>query len=1267
MARLESVAVGGFYPTPVEVLPAITRFLRTAGRKSFAYLDPCAGDGAAILSVVEALHSREDDVTLFTIELEQTRHAALKENITSRVRDWRSRDYYALHGDAFKANWTAKRGVGLLWLNPPYDLDPQYGRLEEKFLTRFAPALGEGGVLAFLVPFYALKASAKTLAKLFTDVSCYRFPGDFFESYKQVVLFATRRVSDLWVPDPEIETQVVGWAGDPASIPELPTTPDRSFTIPSHESYSEAFEKWVMKGLDFKSLLASVHPWGVTDRGGNLSQIPGIVPEGALADLLTRKYPLAMPPRSAHIAAGIAAGIFNGARITPDDPNSKFPPILVKGVFDKEFRTVDEKVDKDGNVKGLIQVQQPKLVTTALDLSTNKYVTIKPSVDQTNPDSLDDMTMADLLGTYGRGLMDVMLQQCPVLHDPARGEDKIELPALARPLYQAQAQATMATIKLLGGLNCSHAQRKGKAAFVLGEIGSGKTSVALATAQAIGSNRVLVMCPPHLLTSWQDQIAAVVPWFNVVVLSDVGDVRALAHSKDTRPTIAILSRETAKLGHGYASVAHCGKCGAAVPADLDAAKKRARCEHRRLNPVGTFGRLVNDLIYDLFHIFPEDMRLRQFPLSRHLIAGSKTWIDAKKKGVKAYISANWERLVRRGHLDRLVDKLVASDHDKGLSTAVRLILADPRPELVFQTVRTLYAQPVPEYSYSDPDHIRTARSLLLVLPPSTAMDELIAELKEIDATRTKGQSSYYAPRDPWEAWQRRYDCLWHGAENPRDWDYSSIAREDGELTYEKIKVGVKEGVLDAFGTLASMGFRWSEECGEPLFQAIADPRRFPLATFICRYYPQLFDLLVLDEGHEYATDGSAQERSAHRLTSLGIPTLLLTGTVMNGYAESLFTNMWALSGDFRREFDRDDRSRFVDRYGYRKRLVEDKDKETGKVVEYGSMSDRVQTSERMIGDAPGVLPLFLLRYLLPMSVTLHKTDLSVDIPKCTEIVERVSASQKLADSFSRLQDTLLRQITKDRFEEDLSGKLWGALAELPSYLDLATEDVGNTDSGRYEIRYPDSVGGGLVASADPLPASTLLPKEVWMLDQVEASLEEGRNVMVFAWHTKLLPRLARLIEARTGEKCPVLIPAKVPTKKRETWINQEIVKKGRRVLVVNPVTVQTGLNNLIYFADEIWMENPACNPVTYRQAVGRVDRIGQQKPTRILFPLYQNTAQEELHSLLLQKVAVSMSTDGLDAESALQAAGVGDTGGFSTFAVGRQLYNLLMTRESRAA
>ena len=43
-----------------------------------------------------------------------------------------------------------------------------------------------------------------------------------------------------------------------------------------------------------------------------------------------------------------------------------------------------------------------------------------------------------------------------------------------------------------------------------------------------------------------------------------------------------------------------------------------------------------------------------------------------------------------------------------------------------------------------------------------------------------------------------------------------------------------------------------------------------------------------------------------------------------------------------------------------------------------------------------------------------------------------------------------------------AGKLWGAMSELPSYLDLGTEDTGNATSAQglpcYEIRYPEDLG-----------------------------------------------------------------------------------------------------------------------------------------------------------------------------------------------------------------
>jgi hypothetical protein len=166
---------------------------------------------------------------------------------------------------------------------------------------------------------------------------------------------------------------------------------------------------------------------------------------------------------------------------------------------------------------------------------------------------------------------------------------------------------------------------------------------------------------------------------------------------------------------------------------------------------------------------------------------------------------------------------------------------------------------------------------------------------------------------------------------------------------------------------------------------------------------------------------------------------------------------------------------------------------------------------------------------------------------------------------------------------------------------------------------------------------------------------------VVCWHIDVLPRLQTLIRDELGEEAPILLADKVPTGKRQDWIDAKIVKPKRRIMLANPVCIQTGLNNLVWFSSQIWIENPACNPTIFRQAIGRVDRIGQKaSETRIHLPVYVGTLQEQLYGLLLRKVAVAVSADGLDPESALQAAGAGEDDGYlAGLSLGKQLWEMM--------
>jgi hypothetical protein len=84
------------------------------------------------------------------------------------------------------------------------------------------------------------------------------------------------------------------------------------------------------------------------------------------------------------------------------------------------------------------------------------------------------------------------------------------------------------------------------------------------------------------------------------------------------------------------------------------------------------------------------------------------------------------------------------------------------------------------------------------------------------------------------------------------------------------------------------------ECGGPLWQADrSGPRRFSLANYIARRMPGFFDLLIVDEQHEYKARGSAQGLAAGTLAEACGRTLTLTGTLMGGYASTLFHLLWS--------------------------------------------------------------------------------------------------------------------------------------------------------------------------------------------------------------------------------------------------------------------------------------------------------------------------------------------------------------------------------------
>lgn len=1259
MARPESQIRAGFYPTPEHLLPAIAGLVRPEPRwqsDGVTILDPCAGEGVALRVLAKAWRCWGG---AHAIELEAGRHAELARHLHQR----------ALHGDTFRAVVSGP-GAAVLYLNPPYDVDRDHGRLEERFLARTLGWLAVGGALVFVVPHYALAASAATLARHFEDVACYRFPAADFAAYRQIVLVARRRGA-LPYPDLMVAERVHGWANDAESAPVLPGADEVAPVLAV--KVQSGFTRFVMAALDLPGLLASCAPWTATVRGG--ARLERAVSPEPDETLQARTYPMASTPRAAHLAAALAAGVFNGAAVQPNDGQG--PALLVKGTFSREWRKVDEKLNKDGKVVAHVEVQAPQLVTTVLDLTTGAVHTLRAAGDVTGATDPGAMTTADLLDRYGVGLMRAMMRACPVIKP-----EPLELPRLSRALYAAQADTVRTVAHLLRHGDAAGGLPTG--AIVQGEVGTGKTTVALATLATIGARNPLVLVPPHLVSTWAEQARAVLPSVDVRVLESVSDVEALPRGTAERPVLAILSRETAKLGHAYEAIAGtvCPGCGGPIE-ERDHAKTRARCQHAPQRPENDAARALLPLVDALAPAVPHNPHVQaHYPRTAHRARALE--VLRQRPAGRAAPAPLWTLL--HGLMDRTLAELRKQialarlayrgypgawrDEDFEALEAVGFALGEDRVEAA-RALQNSYdsarkdalvvladalawalpgrAGPVWRLLTSDP-HVsgwhpaaRLARELMLLASPLDP-DAMIAQLPV-----TLGHDF----RASWQDLARRVAT--------RTPHLADDVQDIGEgVTRRGVRAGSVEAAAKVVDVLAEQSaWSWGRTCDTPLYGAVPKPRRYPLATWIVHRAPRAFDALVIDEGHEYGSQGSAQQVAAERLSTLRLPTLLLSGTLSNGYARSLFTNLHALSERFRRAYGRDDATRFVDRFGYLKRTVQQVDGK-GKVVAFGSHSDRVQRQERAAGQAPGVLPLLQLQWLGPVAVTLQLADLGVDLPPCELLPVEIEPGRDLERAATRLRETVTDQIKRDRFQPDRAGKLWGAMAHLPLYTDLCAADVGNVgDPGAraYEVRYPEPVGGELVATGELFPADELLPKEAWIVERVRVELAEDRPVMVYAHSVELVPRLARLLREHVGVEVAVL-DAKVGTQERDAWIRAKVVARKVRVLVVNPVCVQTGLNSLVYFPTIVWAQNPDCNPTVYAQANGRIHRVGQTRPCRVYFPMYAGL-QVAAHRLLLHKVGVVRAVDGLDPEAALRAAGIIGEETYSGFSVGRALYDLI--------
>lgn len=397
--------------------------------------------------------------------------------------------------------------------------------------------------------------------------------------------------------------------------------------------------------------------------------------------------------------------------------------------------------------------------------------------------------------------------------------------------------------------------------------------------------------------------------------------------------------------------------------------------------------------------------------------------------------------------------------------------------------------------------------------------------------------------------------------------------------------------------------------------------------FIKRYLPKdYFGLLVVDEGHEYKNEGSAQGQAMGVLASQCRKVLLLTGTLMGGYADDLFHLLWRMNPTVMIE-DGFKPSKtgsmagatmaFMREHGVLKDVYKESAASSHRTAKGKSLT--VRTSK-----APGFGPVGILRYVLPITVFLKLRDIGQKVlPSYDETFLEVEMQEEQAEAYRDMSQKLVYILKQALAMKDstLLGVVMNVLLAWPDCC-FRSETVRHPRSKAILHMQP-----ALFDETEPSP------KEDKLIELCADEKALGRKVLVYSVYSgtrDTTARLKALLETR-GFKVGVL-RATVDAAKREDWVADQ-VERGIDVLITNPELVKTGLD-LLDFPTIVFMQS-GFNVYTVQQAARRSWRIGQKQEVRVVFLGYAGTSQMDCLRLMGKKIAVSQSTSGDMPESGL--------------------------------
>jgi len=412
----------------------------------------------------------------------------------------------------------------------------------------------------------------------------------------------------------------------------------------------------------------------------------------------------------------------------------------------------------------------------------------------------------------------------------------------------------------------------------------------------------------------------------------------------------------------------------------------------------------------------------------------------------------------------------------------------------------------------------------------------------------------------------------------------------------------------------------------PLWQADNQRiHRMAPMEFIGRYMGGFFDYGIADEVHELKSGETAQGNALGALASACGRTVVLTGTLLGGYADELFHILYRLdSGRMRAdgfEYGEAGVRQFAEAYGVLEKITTIEPSEN-------ACSDAKSTTT--VKRRPGASPLLFGKYLMNMAAFVSLEDISDALPPYNEEVVAVEMDTVLASAYEKLEADITAALREHHGNSSVISTSMNALLLYPD------RPYGLGTLYGYKIDQETGLREKFVISepAD-LDKDYVYAKERRLIEEIKSELADGRNVQVFAVYTRKRDVTRRLQELLRNEGIRAeVLTAETPPEQREVWYERQL-RNGMQVCICHPKLVQTGLDLLAF--PTIFFVQTGYSIYTLRQASRRSWRIGQKERVRVAFFTYSDTAQESCLRLMGKKLLVSLALEGKLHAEGLQA------------------------------